>query len=248
MGGFSHRPTVAILFALLLSPVAAWAPETRVRMVDEAARLMPAGLRAALESHREALRRGMLEPMVREDGPDHRPPWDRGSLDAAVEREALGLVETLGRRTSFDEIARRFGRVAHYVADAGFPPTASTKGGAERYSHFSAFCEDRRARFPVVFYGHDDETLAAGNWRGFALRVMEQASRGDRELARAYAAAGDPPDPAAFDDRSVPFAVGSLSYSRTITHIVRIWLGIWQRAGGDMGRIPYWSPSEDSGG
>jgi hypothetical protein len=248
MGGFPQRPALAILLAVSLSPAVAWAPETRVRMVDEAARLMPAGLRAALENHREALRRGMLEPMVREDGPEHRPPWARGTLDAAVEREALGLLEILGHPTAFDEIARRFGRVAHYVADAGFPPGASKRGGSERYAHFSAFCEDRRARFPFVFYGHDDETLAAGNWRGFALRVMEQASQGDRELARAYAAAGDPPDPAAFDDRSVPFAIGSLSYSRTITHIVRIWLGIWQRAGGDMGRIPYWPPPESSGG
>ena len=31
-------------------------------------------------------------------------------------------------------------------------------------------------------------------------------------------------------DRSVPFAVGSLSYSRCVTNIVRIWLEIWQRA------------------
>jgi hypothetical protein len=98
-----------------------------------------------------------------------------------------------------------------------------------------------------VFYGHDDEALAAGDWSGFARREMQRASENDRELARAYAAAGDPPDPAAFDDRSVPFAVGSLAYSRSITNIVRIWLSVWQRAEGDMGRIPYWTPSAAGG-
>jgi hypothetical protein len=246
MVGSWHRLPIALALALApcLPPAAAWAPETRVSMIDEAMRLMPASLRAALEHHRADVLRGMLAPMVREDDPEHRPPWAQGTLDAAVDREARGLLETLARPTPFGEIARRFGSVAHYTADAGFPPTASKADGAKRYHDFSRFCEERRERFPVVFYGHHDENLAAGDWRGFALQVMNRASRSDGELARAYAAAGDPPDPAAFDDRSVPFAVGSLSYSRTITDIVRIWLSIWEQAEGDMGRIPYWTVPE----
>jgi hypothetical protein len=246
MGGSLHRVLIAIAIALAFSllPAAGWAPETRVSMIDEAVRLMPASLRAALEHHREEVLRGMLAPMVREDDPEHRPPWDQGTLDAAVDREARGLLETLGRQSPFGEIARRFGSVAHYVSDAGFPPTASKVDGAVRYAHFARFCEERRERFPVVFYGHHDEDLASGDWAGFALQVMNRAGLGDVELARAYAAAGNPPDPAAFDDRSVPFAVGSLSYSRSITDIVRIWLGVWEQAEGDMGRIPYWTLPE----
>ena len=46
----------------------------------------------------------------------------------------------------------------------------------------------------------------------------------------------------------LPFAVGSLAYSRGITNIVRVWLSVWQRAGGDMGRIPYWTAPEHRGG
>jgi hypothetical protein len=244
MGGSLHRFPIAIALALSLSPAVAWVPETRVSMVDEAVRLMPASLRAALEHHREDVLLGMLAPMVHEDDPEHRPPWAQGTLDAAVDREARGLLETLGRQTPFGDIARRFGSVAHYVADAGFPPTSSKADGAERYFHFSRFCEERRERFPFVFYGHHDQSLADGDWSGFALRVMDRASQSDSELARAYAAAGDPPNPAAFDDRSVPFAVGSLAYSRSITDIVRIWLSIWERAEGDMGRIPYWTLPE----
>jgi hypothetical protein len=91
----------------------------------------------------------------------------------------------------------------------------------------------------VVFYGHDSAELASGDFRAYALSVMKRARGEDRQLARAYAAAGDPPNPAAFDDRSVPFAVGSLSYSRTFTDIVRVWLAAWEHASGDMGRTPY---------
>jgi hypothetical protein len=241
MGGLLQRLPLTIALALALTPAGAWAPETRVHMVDEAVRLMPASLRAALESYREEIRRGTLEPMLHEDGAEHRPPWAEGTLEASVDREARALLETLGEPTPFAEVARRFGSLAHYVMDTGFPPGASRGDGGARYSHFSRFCEDRRERFPVVFYGHDDDALADGDWRGFALREMERAGASDAELARAYAAAGDPPDAAAFDDRSIPFGVGSLSYSRSITNIVRIWLQVWQRAGGDMGRIPYWT-------
>jgi hypothetical protein len=209
---------------------------------------MPASLRTAFEGHREELLRGMLAPMVQEDAAEHRPPWNGGSLDESVERETHELLDTLGEPLPFGEIARRFGSLAHYVADAGFPPGAGREGGAGRYTHFAWFCEDRRGRFPVVFYGHDDATLTEGDWRRFALLLMNRASKDDDRLARVYAVAGDPPDPAAFDDRSIPFAVGSLAYSWSITNIVRIWLSIWQRADGDMGRIPYWKPSESNGG
>jgi hypothetical protein len=58
-------------------------------------------------------------------------------------------------------------------------------------------------------------------------------------LNGAYAAAGEPPKPAAFDDRSIPFAIGSLSYSHSINNVVRVWLAIWRIAGGDLGRTPY---------
>ncbi len=248
MNGPLQRLAVPLALALGLSPVLAWAPETRVRMIDEAVRFMPAALRSALESHRRDVLRGMLTPLAREDAPEHRPPWSAGGLDDTLEREAHGLLEILAQPTPFREIARHFGSLAHYVADVGFPPGASRGDGASRYGHFASFCEDRRERFALVFYGHDDEALAADDYRAFALQELQRADRDDRQLGRAYAAAGDPPDPAAFDDRSLPFAVGSLSYSHSITNIVRIWLHIWNRSDGDMGQTPYWTESQSRGG
>src|SRR5262245_331859 len=227
------------LGAFAVAPAAAWAPETRVAMIDDAVKLMPASLRLALEHHREALLGGMLTPALHEDAPEHRPPWAEGTLDASVEHEAEALLELLGRQSSFTAIAREFGGVAHYVADTSFPPGATRTDGARRYAHFSSFCESRRPRFPLVFYGHEDAHLARSDWAGFARANLETASRDDAQLSRAYAAAGEPPDPAAFDDRSVPFAVGSLAYSQSVTRIVRVWLALWQQAGGAIGRTPY---------
>lgn len=225
-------------------PASAWQPETRMAMADEAVRLMPASLRMALQTHRDALMRGLLEPMVEEDGAEHRPTWTGGRLEHAVQQEADALIDSLGRKTPFAELARAFGRLAHFVMDAGFPPGVAETDAGDRFTHFARFCESRRAKFPLVFYGHSDTHLTRGDFLGFARARMVRSRADDAELVRAYAVAGTPPHPAAFDDRSVPFAIGSLSYSRTVTDVVRAWLAAWGAEEGDMGRTPYLKPSE----
>jgi hypothetical protein len=229
---------LCLLVSLLPRPGWAWTPETRVSMADEAVRLMPPSLRIALEAHRADLLRGLLPPLT-EDGPDRRAPWAGGTLDQALAAQARTLAQLLEKPTAFPELAERFGTLAHYVLEAGFPPGVSSTDGEERYAHFADFCQSRRERFPLVFYGHDDEALEQADYRAFALEIMRRADREDRELARAYRAAGDPPDPAAFDDRSVPFAVGSLAYSRSVGDLVRLWLRLWDQAGGDTQRTPF---------
>jgi hypothetical protein len=238
------RPLTAVVLAALLpaafsSPTNAWVPDTRVRMVDEAIRLMPRSLRVALESHREAVLRGVLEPQRGEDGPEHRPSWAGGGLESEVAARALALVRAVEEPAPFATVAKRFGELAHFVMDAGFPPGASELDSGARYNHFATFCEARREKFPLVFYGHSGAAVERGDFEAFAREMLERSRAEDRILARAYAAAGWPPHPAAFDDRSVPFAVGSLAYSRTVTDLVSAWLAAWAEAWGDLGRTPY---------
>lgn len=230
---------VLLVGAASVPPAGAWSPRTRMRIADESIRLMPASLRLALERFREDVRRGALEPMTEEGSAAHRPPDAGGSLDASIERAAGELVAVVERGGPFREIARAFGRLSHFVADAGFPPIASGSTDEARFAHFKAFCESRAERFPVVFYGHDDADLAAGDFGGFGREVIRRSAGDDARLEAAYRAAGTPPRPAAFDDRSVPFAVASLSYSHTVTDIARAWLAAWGRAHGDLGRTPY---------
>jgi len=234
-------PILVLLGTLLLAarPAAAWTAPTRMRMVDEAVRLMPPSLRAALERQREPLLRGALEPMTAEDAVAHRPPWQGGTLDREIAARIDALARSAGETRSFAALARSFGDLAHFVADASFPPGAAGTQGAARYQDFGKYCESRLGRIPLVFWGHDGPAGVPGDPQAFALEILEQARAEDRELARAYARAGDPPDPTAFDDRSVPFAIASLSYTRSVTHIVRAWLTAWGKANGDLKETPY---------
>jgi hypothetical protein len=229
----------AALVAAAFSSARSWTAGTRVVMIDDAIKLMPPSLRTVLEKRRDDVRRGMLEPMTREDDPTHRAPWDGGTLPGSVAAAAKDLVSAADTRVSFHDVARRFGVLAHYVADAGFPPGAAGAPGAARYAHFAAFGESRRPRIPLVFYGHENAALAKDDFTAFTVGVLERARAEDANLARAYAQAPSWDDAQAFDDRSVPFAVASLCYSRSVTDIVQAWLAAWRECHGDLEGTPY---------
>jgi hypothetical protein len=237
------KAAIAMAIGLAAAPAAAWTGPTRIRMIDDAVKLMPPALRDVLASRREALLRGMIEPMAQEDAPAHRPPWDGGTLDRSVDGARGELVDAVERHRSFFDVARDFGALAHFVADAGFPPGAAGRDGEARYAHFAAFCESRRKRFPLVFYGHDDPNLARGDFAGFARAILERERAADLDLRRAYAAAPSWDDPSSFDDRSVPFAIASLAYSHTVTDIVQAWIAAWKQCHGDLGGTPYMPPN-----
>ena len=216
-----------------------------MRIVDESVRFMPPSLRLALENRRETMMRGMLVPLVEGPAAERRPPWRDGELDAATARASRHLVATVQGDGTFDDIARAFGELALLVTEASWPPAMAEAADLPRRDHFAEFCQDRLERFPLVFYGHDDDELSRGNFAGFSRRLMEQARREDGNLAAAYGRAGTPPDPSHFDDRSIPFAVGSLAYSRSVTYLVRAWLTAWEMAGGDVAGVPYRTASAD---
>jgi hypothetical protein len=179
--------------------------------------------------------RGALEPLTTEGGPEHAP----GRLPGRTEELSDRLVQAVNDRQPFSRIAAHFGGLAHVVSDAGFPPLAGGEAGAGHYTDFARFVEQRLDRIPLVFYGHGEFREQPLDRDGYIREVLGRAMEMNRRIAAVYARAGDPPNRALFDDRSVPFAVGSLSYSRTVNDIVTVWLDAWNRAHGDLGRTPY---------
>jgi hypothetical protein len=232
---------VVIVFVLLASvaPARSWTASTRIVMIDDAIKLMPPSLRKVLERRRSDVVRGMLEPLTQEDTLPHRPPWEHGTLEPTVDAAVRDLVSGVETRVSFHDVARRFGVLAHFVADAGFPPGAAGPPGASHYAHFAAFCEGRRARFPLVYYGSAQDAMSITDFQAFTLGILERARAEDSTLGRAYAQAGGAVDGPAFDDRSVPFAIASLSYSHSVTDIAQAWLAAWRECHGDFGGTPY---------
>src|SRR5512139_446827 len=180
----AFRLIVPLLLAAAGAEARAWDPAMRLQIVDEAVRFMPPSLRLALERHREAVRRGALEPMTTEDSPTHAPPSAGGTLDASAARASADLVAAVREPAGFEVIAKRFGALAHWVGDAAFPPGTAADAGP-RYAHFAKFAASRAPKFPLVFLGHDDADLERGDVAAFARRIAAEAAADDVALARA---------------------------------------------------------------
>jgi hypothetical protein len=208
------------------------------RIAAEATRLMPRALRSILEKHADDLRAGLRETAGDET---------RGGAAARADALASEIVAMIDGHRPFEEVARRMGALARVVGDLNNPLLASDEDPHEyRYVlDFEEYVESNIDRYPLVFYGWQSEALdsagpaGSGDVRRFAAESVNRARRYYRPIGRAYAP--DNPEPLArrFDVRSLPFGIGSLSYSYSVTDTARIWRHIWRRAHGDMSGTPY---------
>ena len=170
----------------------AWTAATRVVMIDDAIKLMPPSLRSVLEHRRNDVRRGMLEPMTQEDTPAHRPPVGRREPRRPPSMAPPAISFRARRpacRSTTSLAASACSRISSRTPDSPRRPPGAP--GASRYAHFAGFCETRRSRFPLVFYGHDNAALAKSDFKSFTADVLDRARAEDANLARLYAEASD---------------------------------------------------------
>jgi hypothetical protein len=228
-----------LLFALVAvgapRPAAAWTPNTQMTIAEEAARLAPPDLARQIKKRQAAFEAGVVGPFEDADPERHRKYADgSGRLDAVLLGEVAGAVAAIRSHQPFDEIVRRMGVVAHYVADANNPLASSGEDlEAGRYFvDYLRYAESALPRFPLVFYGVqpglEDE-------RGVSSLIGEALRRG-RELyplvGQEYRKIEFGSGVAEFDDRSTAFAVASVSFSHAVTDVTLVLRYIWIRAGG----------------
>lgn len=227
----------ALAFAAWSGTPAFEAP-AREQIALEALRLAPPSLRRQLSRRSQALVRG-----AREEAPS--------TLDNAVRRlgaEIDTAVALINGRKSFRSITESLGRLAGVAACLNNPLWSTPEGGDVRdAAQFSSFLAQNVRRFPLVFTGYDAELQKGGDVAAFASRIRERYLADRVTLHRAY----HPPDggpilPSDFDERSVPFAIASLCYSRAVTDASQLWIHVWRRADGDLSGTPYLAPTGEN--
>jgi len=233
---------VAILAALGV-PAHAWTPPARDRMLREAVRMMPESLRSLMTVHERHLLRGMQSPGTPEDRPEHwqHPDGDYGNAAARAERDALRLVAAVDSHESFGEVIRRFGALAHWVADVNDPLHTADRDPALAlyYADYQRFVEEQIPRFRVVFEGYRADLLTSEGPGAYLLASAVRSREYATAVRRSYDADGRRRSAEAFDERSLAFGVGSLSYSHAISDITRIWIWAWDQCHGDLGGTPF---------
>jgi hypothetical protein len=248
---FASTVSAVLLAALASGSAFAWTEAARRRMADDAMKLTPPSLNAILEHYRSDLVHGMLDPSREEGSEEHRQRTEGGygkaaSLIASRAQQAITIIGQPGRLSL---AVYAMGTAAHFVADVDFPlNTGESKAGDPIfYASYEAYVEKMLGRFPVVLDRAPSEELEEHRLEDFGRHAAKRASLFLPPIRNAYTPDGKPRSVSAFDERSLPFGVASLSYSQSVNDIARVWVYIWSQAGGDLEGLPFQqSPGERS--
>ena len=248
---FASIASAALVAALASAPALAWTDPARRRMVDDAVKMTPPSLRTILERYRSDLIHGMTDPAREERGEEHRQRTSGGYGKAAAQiaSRAGQAITIIGQPGRLGLAVYAMGTAAHYMADVNFPLNTGEGDTSDPvfYDSYEAYVETMLWRFPVVLDRKQAEELEEHRLEDFGRAAALRASRFVPHIRDAYTADGRPRSPQAFDERSLPFGVASLSYSQSVNDIARVWIYIWRQAGGDVEGDPFpRGPGENS--
>ena len=226
---------IAVLGLLSSAPSPAFTPKTRAEITRRAILLMPDALERQLRRHAKQLYRAALER------PPGTPPPGTAPLEldaaAAELRKAIdGAVAALDRQRPMSVLVTRLGRAARHAQDLSLATHVPPFDDRHESFHprYARYVEDRLPRIRFVFHGFRDPALADGDVEAFARRLARESREDYPAVVRSYFPEGREATAQDFDDRSVAFAVASLSVSRAVTATARVWLLAWHRAHGDL--------------
>jgi len=234
---------IVVCCSTCLSPAFGWTDNSRAEILRKAVRLMPEALQEMMQAYQKELLAGMQSPGSPEDQPEHwqHPRGDYGSAARKAEEEARALVAAVERREAFSQVSRRFGVLAHWVADVNDPlHTADLDPNLKNYYRdYQSFVQESMSKFRLVFLGYRSETLTEHGPGPYLLASSERSRDYAESIRRSYNPDGTRVSRQAFDVRSPAFGVGSLSYSNAVNDIMRVWLWAWESCHGDITNTPY---------
>ena len=238
--------TIPGLTAAPAEPVAAeacgWPRKVERRVLEQATRLMPPSLQRILRRHERALRQGAQDERRRAPAALHAEDVEPG--DGPAERLAASTARIsalLDGHAPLHQVAWEMGAASHLVADLSNPfRTVPRDEQAPAFEpRFLDYVEEQLPDLRIVFTSYEHPLLEQGDVTGFG-RLLATASRSYLDdLVGSFRRFDETGDPSFLDQRSIPFGVASLSFSRTVTDTARIWLLAWRQAHGDITGLPY---------
>lgn len=226
---------VAASAALSAAPLAAWSPDAQRAIAADAAQLAPPDLAGQLARHARELARGAAQPFDEGRAEQHVKHADgSGDLDRTLALEVEGAIAALRAFRPMSEVARRLGRVSHWVADLNNPLNASADDAEEgRYFRdFLLYADSARPRFAVVLYENAAPVAGADDLQRLATRALDRGRALYPAIGREYRRIGFGSGRDRFDDRSSAFGVAALAYSHAVSDAARVFRHVWLAGGG----------------
>jgi hypothetical protein len=160
---------------------------------------------------------------------------------AGVAHKVGEVRRILEKREPLQRFAYEMGTLAHLMSDVAFPLNASDADPREPLYReaYRRFVELSLDRIPFVLEPADHGELRRDDLEGFVMARARLAAGGYELIGPAFRDDGTARSRAALDDRSVPFGIASVSYSRATSDIVHLWRYVWASVNGDLGGTPH---------
>ena len=229
------------LGGLAAPPVGAWSDETRLQMVEDATQLSPPALQHLFERYQRYLLRGMSTRLPEAEAGHFQNPDGSGRLVDAAAASIQEATVALRERESLRRIAYRMGRVAHLVGDLNFPLASSDSDPRESLyaEDFALYVDRMLPKYRRTLERREPLGLEALPLRDWAQTAVERAREFYDPIGRSYWVNDTLVNSSTFDVRSIPFGIGALAYSRSVSDLAQAWTTIWRLAGGDASGALY---------
>jgi hypothetical protein len=203
---------------------------------------MPPALARILKRYEHAVRQGAEAQRRLRPALPHAQGLEAGNGTAERLAASLARITALmDDHAPLKRIAFEFGAASHLVTDLSNPfRTAPRDQDAAVFeARFLQYLSDHLPHLRVVFTSYQDPLLEEGLTTDFGRQLAARSRSYLDDLVGAFRRFDAGGDPALMDERSVPFGVASLSYSRSVMDTARVWLHAWRQAHGDLTDLPF---------
>ncbi len=201
----------------------AWTENVYRGILADAVALMPENIQLVVVRYQKELIRGVHEPW--------KGFTNRAQHIDAVIKETKRAVRMLTKNKSYRDAVRIMGHIAKLVAVLNHPlgPYYSVDNPVWP-TDYDIYIEKNRRNFRIRWSGIRNRP---GNADELS-RLLEASDRKTMKTSRILIdiLRKNKKDIAAYDVRSIPFGVASMTYSRAVSTTALSWLYLWDQAGG----------------
>jgi len=228
-----------------------WPNPVQRRVLEQATRLMPSSLARILKRHEQAVGRGAeAQRKLRPAFPHAQGVEPGGGTAERLAASLARITALIDSHAPLKRVAWEFGAASHLITDLSNPfRTAPRDEDAALFEdRFLVYLSEHLPHLRVVFTTYQDPLLERGQTVEFGLQLAARSRSYLDDLVGAFRRFETSGDPSLLDERSIPFGVASLSYSRSVMDTARVWLHAWRQAHGDLTDLPFPLTRPDTAG
>lgn len=233
---FSKKYNLSLIISLsllILMPIQkGWSPATYRAVCLDALKLMPSSLRGIFLLHQQKLLQGL----------QHQSP-QTAQINHLINRQTDKIVSMIDGKEKFAQICFQFGNLCRLASDMNNPLFMDSQDPEENlyYDNFIILTEKNLQNFVLTFDGYESNLLEKNKLNNYIKNTLEQSEELYPYFRQFMLLNGHPLEVSAFTPRSIPFALASICYCRSVGTTANLWLYTWKRAHGDLTETPFYS-------